>query len=324
MCRVSVVIPAYNAEQTLSKLLCALACQTLRDGYEVIVVNNGSTDDTHKILCGIIENYPVPLKIVQQPQGVSIATVRNLGVSLARGNILAFIDSDCEPPLDWLQSGVELVESYSSPVLLSGSCQPPPNGTWVEKAWHSTRSGHKLGTCFVHGANFFISKNLFQEVGGFREHIETSEDYDLGRRVSYNNKVVPAPNLLVVHYGEANTLYKKIKKEMWYSKSMFDTLMFDHYYKPFWISLFFLIVFSMIFVELFYGNLMITFILLLVIVLLSVLLATYFCFRSNNYIYFLQLIPISFSYLLGRAIGIICNIYCLLFPSFLKKWSWFY
>ncbi len=93
----SVIIPAYNAEQTLPLTLGALRRQTVSaEDYEVIVVDDGSTDATARIA----ESYGVRL-IRQANQGPAAA--RNTGVREARGEIVLFTDSDCEPREDWIE-----------------------------------------------------------------------------------------------------------------------------------------------------------------------------------------------------------------------------
>lgn len=312
---VSVIIPAYNCEKTIALLLEALGQQDTNLEYEVIVVDNGSNDRTRGILDSYKEKYPVPLCITEQPRGVTISVVRNYGVRCSHGRILAFIDSDCEPPKDWIQKGQASLKQFGEAALLAGGCCPPNNGTWVECAWHSIRAGHKAGSVFVHGANFFISKVLFDEVGGFREDIETSEDYDLGRRVAKNYKVISAPEFAVVHYGEANTLYKKIKKERWYSRYMFETLSSNIFYKPFWIALLFLILMLSFGLSIFVLKFEISGLSVLGILLLTMFLAYYFCRRANKYTYIIPLVPICFAYLFGRSMGIVDSLIVYIFKN---------
>jgi len=305
MVDVSVIIPVYNAEKTISLLLKALSRQSTDKVFEIILVDNESNDATSKIIESVTSDFSIPLKVLSQPRGVTISAVRNFGVKNSSGRVLAFIDSDCVPGSDWLQLGCEQVAYFGEEVLLAGGYQPPPISTWVERAWHSTRSGHKEGSFFVHGGNFFIPRDLFDDVGGFRERIETSEDYDLGRRVAMKYKVISVPNFTVLHYGEANTIVKKIKKERWYSKNIFDSLSQDFFYKPFWVSIFFLfLVFSSMF-SIFLFSKKVTFIIVLLTFITPVALALFFCQRAKNYKYFLSMVPISFAYLLGRGFGIL-------------------
>jgi glycosyltransferase involved in cell wall biosynthesis len=95
--RISVVVPFYNAERFLSKCLDGLREQGFpRDQYEIIVVNNNSTDLSRNVAAG----YPDVI-LLDQPVSGSYAA-RNTGIRHARGEIIATIDPDCRPDSDWL------------------------------------------------------------------------------------------------------------------------------------------------------------------------------------------------------------------------------
>ncbi|QWV95839.1 glycosyltransferase family 2 protein [Geomonas nitrogeniifigens] len=302
---ISVVIPAYNCEMTIASLLDALKHQETAYRYEVIVVNNASSDQTGAILSSYKSSFPVPLIITHQPRGATIAAVRNSGVRCSSGRLIAFIDSDCLPPSNWLQQGGEYFVEYGEQILVAGGCSPPADGTWVERAWNSVRAGHKNGSFFVHGANFFISRSLFDALGGFRENIETSEDYDLGRRAAQSHRVIAAPEFTVVHYGEANTLYKKFVKERWYAQHMLDTFSSNYLYKPFWISVAFLLNIFVLCASLLYEKFYFAALLIVTILGLPCFLSFYFCKRAKNFEHFMHLIPVCAAYITGRATGMI-------------------
>lgn len=105
----SVIIPACNAEQTIVQCLEALACQTVPpEVYEVIVVDDGSTDRTAEIAC----QYGV--RLVRQPNA-GPAAARNHGTQLARGEILLFTDADCAPAPDWIE---RMTEPFCDPDIV--------------------------------------------------------------------------------------------------------------------------------------------------------------------------------------------------------------
>ena len=98
---VSVIIPVYNDTERLNKCLHLLQNQTYpQNRYEVIVVDNGSEENIESI----VSNY-TQARITDENRPGSYAA-RNKGISLARGEIIAFTDSDCLPELDWIQKGV--------------------------------------------------------------------------------------------------------------------------------------------------------------------------------------------------------------------------
>ena len=88
---VSLIIPVYNVEQYLPKCLESIAAQTLK-GFEVILVDDGSTDHSLEILRGFARRFPNTCVIHQENGGVSKA--RNAGIQAARGEYIAFMDSD--------------------------------------------------------------------------------------------------------------------------------------------------------------------------------------------------------------------------------------
>ena len=124
---VSVVVCAYNAERTMEDCLTSLEKLNYSD-YEVIVVNDGSTDRTREIA----ERFPYARLINQENKGLSAA--RNVGVAAATGEIVAFTDSDCVADPDWL---FYLVAKFLSSDLsaVGGPNFPPPEDR------RSSRSG---------------------------------------------------------------------------------------------------------------------------------------------------------------------------------------
>lgn len=88
----SVIVPVYNAEEYLSRCLDSLLNQGVED-YEVICVNDGSTDGSLEILNGYAERYSTVMRIINQANG-GISVARNAGLDVARGDVIAFCDAD--------------------------------------------------------------------------------------------------------------------------------------------------------------------------------------------------------------------------------------
>lgn len=96
MCKVSIIVPIYNTEKYLKKCLDSLVNQTLND-IEIILVNDGSTDNSQNIINEYTAKYPDKIKAFTKENGGQ-ASARNLGISQASGEYLAFVDSD-----DWVE-----------------------------------------------------------------------------------------------------------------------------------------------------------------------------------------------------------------------------
>lgn len=117
--KVSVVIPTYNRRELLRRCLAAATHQDYAD-YEVIVVDDGSTDGTDAM---VAQTFPRVHYVRQANRGPAAA--RNRGIDLANGTIVAFTDDDCEPPGDWLHQLVALFEQYPGVVAVGGVVEAP-------------------------------------------------------------------------------------------------------------------------------------------------------------------------------------------------------
>ena len=89
---VTFVVPVYNAEKTLAKCLDSLVCQTLQN-IEVLLVNDGSSDSSESIAKEYTERYPQLFSLINKENG-GVSSARNLGIEIAKGEYLGFIDSD--------------------------------------------------------------------------------------------------------------------------------------------------------------------------------------------------------------------------------------
>ena len=89
---ISIIVPCYNAELTLDKTITSILKQTLKD-FEVIFVNDGSTDQTNKILRQY-ENLDNRVQVIDLPRNMGVVKARNEGLLAAKGNIIAFCDAD--------------------------------------------------------------------------------------------------------------------------------------------------------------------------------------------------------------------------------------
>ena len=98
MVKVSIIIPVYNVEKYISKCLDTLVNQTLEE-IELIVVNDGSTDESENIIMKYKEKYPDKILYLKKNNG-GLSDARNYGVNYAKGEFIAFLDSDDYVELD--------------------------------------------------------------------------------------------------------------------------------------------------------------------------------------------------------------------------------
>jgi glycosyltransferase involved in cell wall biosynthesis len=194
--RVSVVVATRNRCQRLVALLASLGEQTLRD-FEVIVVDDGSTDATAAVLATL-----EGVRVLRHEASLGPAAARNAGWRAARAPIVAFTDDDCRAAPEWLEAGVREVEAAGGGVVVQGRVEKDPEqldaltpfAHWYEV--HDANQG--FPTC-----NIFYERALLERLGGFDEETfkrAAGEDTDLGwRAVEAGASVVFAPNALVWH-----------------------------------------------------------------------------------------------------------------------------
>ena len=112
---ISVIIPVWNDKDKICKCIQALESQSLsRASYEIIAVDNGSTDGTYEYL-----ESKNTIRLAQEKQPGSYAA-RNKGINLAKGKFLAFTDSDCIPSFNWLEELVKTIESDQTIGIVAG------------------------------------------------------------------------------------------------------------------------------------------------------------------------------------------------------------
>lgn len=210
----SVIVPSLNSNEHIGECLASVLANDSSIGFEVIVVDNGSTDGTVETAksmgVAVIENNPGKRK--------TIAAQRNMGAALGTGRIYVFIDSDIVVPKDCLKKAKEFFDAGFSGAL-GFTYSVPGSAGWVAWAW-GTRRYLKLNTIknvsHLFGANIFINRDVFYEAGGFDESLVTNEDKDLTMRIrKAGHRVVSVPEDGLLHLGYEKDLVDFIRKEFW-------------------------------------------------------------------------------------------------------------
>ena len=164
--RATVIVPARDARRTLPATLAGLGTQTFEDPFEVIVVDNGSRDDTAELAT----RSPVVDRVVRRDRGEGPGAARNAGAAAGRGEVLAFLDADCRPAPGWLASGLAATASHD---LVQGQVLPDPQvGLGPFDRTLAVTGPHGL----FESANLFVRRELFERVGGFPEGLEAVSD----------------------------------------------------------------------------------------------------------------------------------------------------
>ncbi|MDO8614715.1 MAG: glycosyltransferase family A protein [Dehalococcoidia bacterium] len=194
--QVSVVVPTRNRRDLLSDTIGALLAQDMPPGsYEILVVDNASTDGTTELLQAAAMSSPVPFTGIRAKRNRGPAVSRNTGVQNARGKIVAFTDSDCVPTHSWLRS---MLTAFAAGV---GVAQ---GRTTAHPAQGQPLFNHFIETLDFDGSystsNVAYLKEAVVEAGGFDPGCSYWEDVDLGWRVyRLGWEAVFAPEALVYH-----------------------------------------------------------------------------------------------------------------------------
>lgn len=220
----SVIIPARNEERNIGRCLEALRQMNFpRESFEVIFVDNGSTDRTVEL----VESFQNVFSLhILKKANVYIAAVRNAGAAVARGRWYAFLDADCEVRPDWLNRASKSVAEgikggFGSFYLI------PEKSTWIARQWHEAHEKKPAGeTPYLPSGDLFISAEIFHKVGGFDETIQTNEDFELCQRIrGAGLPIVCVPELGVIHWGTPQTLKGFYRKNRWHGMHVFQVFL---------------------------------------------------------------------------------------------------
>jgi len=193
--QVSVVVPTYNRATILVHCLGFLEAQTLDvDSYEVIVVDDGSVDNTAEVCKAFVQTTSTRLIYLRGPHK-GPAAARNLGIAEARGEIVAFIDDDCEASKDWLQ---QLSAPFNDLDIMGveGKVVRHPDCTPFTHFVENLNGGLFLT------ANVAYRREALEAVGGFNENYRhaAAEDWDLAFRILDRGGVIRfCPEASMVH-----------------------------------------------------------------------------------------------------------------------------
>lgn len=124
----SIIIPVYNDEKFLPRLLDAILNQETENHYEVICINDGSTDESRNILDSYKSKYPSLLTVIHQDNsGISIT--RNRGIALAKGEYVGFIDDDDIVDIDYIETIMHRAKTSGSDIVQTAYSVVTPEGT---------------------------------------------------------------------------------------------------------------------------------------------------------------------------------------------------
>lgn len=229
--RLSVIIPVYNGEDGIVQTLERLREQSLAaDQFEVIVVNDGSSDRTESVTR---ERHPW-VRLVTVANGGSYQA-RNVGIRLARGDVLAFTDADCRPDPDWLAAGIEALRTTDADLIAGAVITPVLRTDSALEAFDShfgiAQKFYAEHLGFGATANLFVTRRVFERVQGFDPQLRSGGDKKFcdeaikaGFRIQYAARAK-------IEHEVRKTLKENIKKSVRIAKGLAQVAPpWEHFY----------------------------------------------------------------------------------------------
>lgn len=214
---VSVIIPMYNAEKTIEKCLISIFNQTYKN-FEILIVDDGSTDNS----CEIIKDMKrKEINLVRQ-KNAGPSKARNMGISIATGVYIAFLDSDDEWFPSKLEEQLKVFESDTS-IGMVACCTTLKKKIRSEKVQKITLFG-TLTKNSLATSSILVRKEILKKVGFFDETMKYSEDIELWLRILIETNVVLL-NMVLIKYEFGNGLTSNFKGMFKGVKRILDKLL---------------------------------------------------------------------------------------------------
>jgi glycosyltransferase involved in cell wall biosynthesis len=227
----SIVIPALNESEYIEQCLKSLNNQSYpRDRYEIIIVDNGSTDNTVEIA----KKYADAVFVKNDG---NVGAVRNYGAKKSSGEILICTDADCLVNYDWISTGTQLLVDHPN-YAFGGGLKPRECPTWIERYWLLNDNGMAIQQHDLMGSCIFCWKSDFFKTGSFNEHVTSGEDSDLSSKFKANGiNVELKGKLSLVHLGSPQSASHFVKRQIWHSENYLRNIHSSLTDKMFWITL---------------------------------------------------------------------------------------
>lgn len=198
--RVSVIIPTYNRADLVQQALASVKAQTYRD-FEIVVVDDGGTDGTFEVLSADRE-----IRVLRHAGRRGVSAARNTGIHAARGEWLAFLDSDDLWQPDKLARQIFWLEGQPELLICQTGETWVRRGVRVNKPLSHRQVGGKiflpsLRRCMISPSAVVLHRRLISDHGGFDETLPAAEDYDLWLRLTWRYEVGLVDEPLVIKRG---------------------------------------------------------------------------------------------------------------------------
>ena len=214
MPKISVIIPGYNSETTIRDTIKSVQQQTFSD-FELIVINDGSTDKTAAIVQSILDPR---IKLFSYKNG-GLPVARNRGIARAKGKFIAFLDADDLWIADKLESQLQALENCpKAAVAYSLTDYINEAGQVIKKGKHKIVDGNVLEELLIDnfiesGSNPLIRKQALEKVGGFDASINTAADWEMWLRLAEQFDFVAVPAVQVLYRISETSMSTNIRNQ---------------------------------------------------------------------------------------------------------------
>jgi len=223
--KVSVLVPSYNSVSTLPAALESALDQTF-DDFEILLIDDGSTDSTREVVAGFVQNHPGKIRYIYQ-ENMGLAAARNTGIRAARGELIALLDAD-DQWLPWrLERGVACLQRHSQAGLVHANIH------WMDEQGHimdapirdlSFLKGNMFKNIFLRKAHVACPTALFRKVccdkvGMFDEELTRlgCEDRELWLRIAKEFDVIYL-NEILSNYRVSSSSMSRNQEKMYQAR----------------------------------------------------------------------------------------------------------
>jgi len=223
---ISVVIATYNRKNLLKNCLRALFDQSLPSKkYEIIVVDDGSTDGTKDFIKTYQKSHP-SLRYLRQPH-LGTTKARNLGLKKAKGEIIAFTDDDCIPKKNWFEEILRAFKKSQKLLGVEGKTITDGQATPLTSQIVNLKGGA------YQSCNIAYKKKVLEKIGGFDEKftLPHCDDVDLALRVLKFGSIYFSPKAVVVHPPRPTTFKQELGRIKHIASEFYLFLKHPDYFK---------------------------------------------------------------------------------------------
>jgi len=196
----SVIIPTYNRYKCLKRAIDSVLNQTFQD-YELIIIDDGSTDETH-----LIESEYGRRLIYRKQGNAGVSRARNNGILVSSSQYISFLDSDdiwlphkLESQYNYIKKNPDILIHQTDEIWIRDGQRVNP------RLKHKKKEGDifidSLNLCLISPSSVVIHRDIFDRRGFFDENLPVCEDYDLWLRITWKEPVGLIPEQLIVKYG---------------------------------------------------------------------------------------------------------------------------